>query len=274
MSRETKLMIFLLLVWTLAPLPATAQKAVGYSDAYCAGFVTQRPMGSLYVVAGEEKEDRLSYTTPQYAYLSQGGLAVGSEYMIVRRAVDRTKVNSFNGQRLLQNAMGLIYDDIARVKVVVAHPKVSTAQVIFSCAEILPGDLVISPETRPMPDYRARRPFDRFAPPSGKTVAQVVNARDFQQFPGVGQHIYVNLGSSQVNPGDYIRIFRMGKGPEYRGTGRGAVYGMARGVIKKADLPREVIGEAMVIRTDDHAAVAIITHGIREISLGDYLEPE
>lgn len=274
MSRQTKLMIFLLLVWTLVAWPAAAQKAVGYSDAYCAGFVTQRPMDSLNVVAGEEKEDRFSYTTPQYAYLSQGGLAVGSEYMIVRRAVDRTKAKSFNGQRLLQNAMGLIYDDIARVKVVVAHPKVSTAQVIFSCAEILPGDLAISPETRPTPEYRARRPFDRFAPPSGKTVAQVVNARDFQQFPGIGQHIYVNLGSSEVKPGDYLRIFRMGKGPEYRATGRGAVYEMPRRVINKGDLPREVIGEAMVIRVEDHAAVAIVTESLREISLGDYLEPE
>lgn len=274
MSRETKLLMFLLLVLTLSALPAFAQKAIGYSDAYCAGFTTQRDLGSMYVVAGEEKEDRISYTTPHYVYLSQGGLSVGSEYMIVRHVFDPLRFKSYSGQGLQQTSMGFFYADIARVKVVVAHDKTSTAQVVFSCEEILPGDVAISAETRSTPDYRARRPFDRFAPPSGKSQGQIVLARDFEQFFGRGQRIHVNLSSAQVKVGDYIRIFRYGRGPEYRGLGRGAIYGMSRGPIKKADLPREVIGEAMVIRTEDHSAVAIITDSIREISLGDYVEAE
>ena len=274
MSHAPRMLVLLLLVLTLSAVPGTAQNAIGYSDAYCAGFNTSRALGPLYVAAGEDKEVRLSYTTPHYVYLSQGGLSVGSEYMIVRHAVDPTKVKAYPKQSAEQMAMGMFYADIARVKVVVAHDKTSTAQVIFSCEEILPGDIAITPETRPLPEYRARGAFDRFAPPSGKTVGQIVNGRDFEQYIGRGQRIHVNLTSTEVKPGDYLRIFRYGKGPEYTASGHGTSYGMARGPIKKGHLPREVIGEAMVIRTEDKAAIAIVTDSLRDISLGDYVEVE
>lgn len=274
MLRRTKISLLLLAVVFVA-LPAWAQKpGIGYSDAYCSGFTTHRDMGSMYVVAGDDKDDTMAWTTSYYIFLSQGNLAPGSEYLIVRRAKDPMKTNAYRGQRAAVAYMGQLYVDIARVKVAVAYPNVSAAQVVFSCEAIWPGDIVIPAEARPMPEYRARKPFDRFAPPSGKIIGSIVNARDFQQFPARGQYIHIDLSSSEVKPGDYLRIFRYAKGPRYGASGFGGVYGMARGTIKKKDLPREVLGEAMVIRTEEKSAVAIITYSQREIILGDYVELE
>ncbi len=106
------------------------------------------------------------------------------------------------------------------------------------------------------PRRRSRKTsaFDHFAPVSGKRVAMIVAGPDYTQLFGKHSTVYVNLGSNQsVRMGDYFRIFR------YQGTLAEAapqtkdyqyeMYGFGSTHEKYAwkDLPREVLGEGIVI---------------------------
>src|SRR5260370_10548537 len=86
--------------------------------------------------------------------------------------------------------MGTPYMDLGQVRVVNVQPKVSVAQVTFSCAFMQRGDILEPYEDRPAPPYKDPAAFDHFAPISGKPVAMLVAGKDYGQ----------NL--SQTPPGD------------------------------------------------------------------------
>jgi hypothetical protein len=91
----------------------------------------------------------------------------------------------------------------------------------------------------------------------------------------------VNLGASQgVKVGDYFRIYR------YEDNGNSFVYqepnfgisvegygsGPAHYPVK--DLPREILGEGVVLRTSPNSSVVLITYSLKQIYGGDYCEIE
>src|SRR5438093_12890591 len=99
--------------------------------------------------------------------------------------------------------------DAEQIKVVNVQPKVSVAQVIFSCDYVQRGAIVVPYSDRPTPPYKAASNFDHFAPVSGKPVAMVVAGKDYGQVFGRLNTAYVKLGTNQgVTRGDYCRIFR------------------------------------------------------------------
>src|SRR5258707_14163518 len=100
-----------------------------------------------------------------------------------------------------------------KVRVVNVQPKVSVAQVIFSCGYMQRGDILQPYQDRPAPPFKDPATFDHFAPVSGKPVAMVVTGTGFTQFFGKNQSIYVNLGTRQgFKMGEYFFIF------SYQGT--------------------------------------------------------
>ncbi len=112
-----------------------------------------------------------------------------------------------------------MWEDEGRLRVVVAQPNVSIAQVVNSCNYMQRGDIVLPFNERPAPPLKSEANFDRFAPPSGKPVAMVVSGKSFAILDGTNDIIYVNLGTSQgVKVGDYYRVFR------YQGTEHETAY--------------------------------------------------
>jgi hypothetical protein len=120
----------------------------------------------------------------------------------------------------------------------------------------------------------------------------VITGKKFQQQVGNEDIIYVNLGNAQgVKVGDYFRIFR------YQGTQRETDYQTPRyafdmefhsavpdagiygfGSVSKKytwnNVPREDVGEGIVLRTGPNSATVLITFCLREIFPGDYVEIE
>ena len=109
----------------------------------------------------------------------------------------------------------------------------------------------------------------------------VVTTRDFGQTAYAGKVVYVNLGSGQgVKVGDYYRVFR------FQGDRHAAPYqtrgqdhsvsglGTAPGIWRWMDLPREIVGEGMVLSVSPNASTVLITNSRREIYAGDYVEIE
>jgi hypothetical protein len=177
--------------------------------------------------------------------------------------------------------MGTHYLDLGQLRVVNVQPKTSTAIVSFSCDYMQRGDIVLPFQERPDPTYKEAGPFDQFAPVSGKPVAMLVNTKDYQQSIGKGSIVYVNLGTEKgVKVGDYFRVFR------YQGSmaelapqtkdyqDRMYGFGSSPEHYKWNDLPREVLGEAIVLNVSRYSSTVLVTYSREDMYSGDYIEIE
>src|SRR3989449_10425737 len=184
-----------------------------YSMVNCSGFVTdQRVPDEMRLISGEQSNYKITFARGDYIHINRGqdkGVRVGDRFSVVRPDKDPTDVPWFKWQVKLMRAMGTPYVDAGQVRVVNVQPKVSVAQVIFSCGYMQRGDILQPYQDRPAPPVKDSAAFDHFAAVSGKPRAMVVAGKDYGQVFGKLSAVYVNLGSGQgVKVGDYFRIFR------------------------------------------------------------------
>jgi hypothetical protein len=164
--------------------------------------------------------------------------------------------------------------------VVNVQPKVSIAEVTFSCDYMQRGDIVRPFEDRPVPPYKDPAAFDHFAPVSGKPVGTLVTSIDYVQTLGMGRTAYINLGTGQgVKVGDYLRIFRYQGTPETVPQTKGyqyQIYGFGSSPTRYEwkDLPREIVGEGIVLNVSRNSSTLLITYSTAPIYNGNYAEIE
>jgi hypothetical protein len=257
----------------------------GYSPVNCSGFITdQKVPDEIRVVSGEQPGYKVTFARGDYVYLNRGqdkGVRVGDRFAVMRPDRDPLNVPWFKWQEKLLKAMGTIYLDAGQVRVVSVQPKVSVAEVIFSCGYMQRGDIVRPYVERPAPPFKDAATFDHFAPVSGKPVAMVVAGIDYTQLYGTGTTIYVNLGAAQnVKVGDYFRVFRyqgslaetapQTKDYQYKMYG----FGASPTAYTWKDLPREVLGEGIVLNVSRNSSTVLLTFSSADICAGDYVELE
>lgn len=272
--------------------PAPAQETQQYTrtgpadaDIYCSGVVTNQAVPTeSYVISGENSRYKTTFGPGDEIYINRGaeaGVKVGDQFEVVRAIADPNNTVWFKYQPMLIRAMGTRYADIGRLKVAHVDAKTSTTEMSLACGMTLQrGDLVRPFVARPVPQFHNTK-LDPFAPPSGKKTAMVVNGKDYSELAGPGRIIYVNLGSAQgVRVGDYFRVFR------YQGTHietdyqvRDTAYkaygfGSAPVAYEWNNLPRQVLGEGIVLRMGPNAATVLLTDVRFEIFAGDYVEIE
>lgn len=267
------------------PQAAPAIIQPDYSSVNCSGFVTDQAVpDGIRLVSGEQSNYKLTFSSGDYVYINRGqdqGIRVGDRFSVVRPDKDPVDVPWFEWQGKLLKAMGTRYLDAGLVRVVNVQPKVSIAQVVFSCAYMQRGDIVEPYQDRLTPPFKDPAIFDHFAPVSGKPVAMVVAGPDYAQLFGKNSAFYSNLGSNQgVKVGDYFRIFR------YQGTHVETVpqtsnyqytmygFGSAPERYEWKDLPREILGEGIVVSVSRNSSTVIVTYSTLEIYAGDYIEIE
>ena len=256
-----------------------------YSFVNCAGFVSdQKVSDEIHLISGEQSNYKITFARGDYVYINRGqdkGVRVGDRFSVVRHEVDPDGVEWFKSQNKLLKAMGSEYTDLGQVKVVTVQPRVSIGEVTFTCGFMQRGDILRPYEERPSPPFKEPASFDHFAPVSGKPVGTVVTGSGFVQTIGIHDAVYVNLGAAQgVKVGDYMRVFRnqgpMGqtvpqtKNDQYELYG----FGSAGGKYTPKDLPREVLGEGIVLNVSRNSATLLITYSTIEIFPGDYAEIE
>jgi hypothetical protein len=271
------------------PLASTLQP--GYTSVYCSGFLKDTKVpDEMRVISGEQAGYKIIYADRERVYLNQGtdkGIRVGDRMMVVRPTEDADRVEWFKGQNRVAKGMGLLYADIGQLRIVSVQPKTSVAEVVFSCREMDRGDIARPFEERAAPPYKEPGAFDHFAPASGKPVGRVVLSSTFQESQGQGMTMYVNLGAVQgLKVGDYLRIFRyqgetIESVPNYQGYANKAWdddsvwgYGKAPRSYEPKDMPREVLGEAIILNASRNAATALITFSSVDIYVGDHVELE
>jgi hypothetical protein len=263
----------------------TAPPQASYSTVYCSGFISdQRVPDATRLVSGEESNVKVMFGRGDYVTINRGqdkGVRVGDRYSVVRAETDPLQVNWFKWQTKLMKAMGIHYVDAGQLRIVNVQAKTAVAEVALSCDYMQRGDIVLPFQERPEPTFKDPSAFDHFAPISGKPVAMVVGSRDYQQSAGQGNTFYVNLGTERgVKVGDYFRIFR------YQGTlaelapqtkgfqDRLYGFGSSPGRYNWNDLPREVLGEGIVINVSRNSSTVFVTYSSAGVYAGDYIEIE
>jgi hypothetical protein len=264
--------------------PGSGTNSPDYSAVNCSGFVSDRLPDDIRVISGEQSNLKVTFAHGDYVYINRGrdkGVQVGDRFSVVRADKDPVEVPWFKWQNKLIKAMGQLYSDAGQVRVVNVQSNVSIAQIDLSCGYIQRGDIVRPYVERPSPPFKDASTFDHFAPVSGKHVAMIVAARDRSQLYGKNSTVYVNLGGNQsVRIGDYFRIFRyqgtlaetapQSKNYQYELYG----FGSAHAKYTWKDLPREIVGEGIVINQGPNASTLLITYSSLEVYAGDYVEVE
>jgi hypothetical protein len=256
-----------------------------FSASYCSGFITdERVATEVRLISGEESADKIVFTSGDYVYINRGstqGVRVGDRFSIVRAQKDPNEVPWFKWQAKLLKAMGTQYIDAGQVQITTVQPNASIGLVKLSCDYLQRGDIALPMAERPSPPYKPTEKFDKFAPVSGKSVGMVVAGRDFTEAYGKNSTVYVNLGTNQgVKVGDYLRVFR------YQGTTSAtsrnfpdyqySMYGFGSTPVKYKwnDMPREVLGEGIVMNVTHNACAVFVTYSKIEMYAGDYVEIE
>jgi hypothetical protein len=265
--------------------PVAAATSPDYSALYCSNFVTSdRGRDDAYLISGEESASKLVFAQRELVTINKGssqGVHVGDRYSVFRAEKDPLEVQWFKWQNKLMKAMGTLYKDAGQLKVVNVQPNVSTAEVIFACDYLQRGDLIAPFQERPSPPYKPASAFDIFAPVTGKSVGMLVVGKEFTQSYGKLSTVYVNLGTNQgVHVGDYLRIFRyQGQhaelAPNYDDF-QYRMYGFGSTPVKYQwnDLPRDVLGEGIVLNVGPNSATVLVTVSRMDLYAGDYVEVE
>src|SRR6267142_1937888 len=271
--------------------PAVGSPAIGlpthpgHSTVYCSGFyTTQKVPDDLRLVTGENSDVKVTFLQGEIVYLSKGsnqGVKAGDKFSVVREESDPVRVTWFKWQDKLTKAMGMHYSDLGELVVIKSEPNIAIAKISLSCGFMQRGDIVRPYVVRPVGEYKDSASFDPLAPVSGRPVAMVVRAKDTEQASGRGDIVYVNLGTAQgVKVGDYFRIFRYqgshaGMIPMEKGyQDRLAGFGSNPRKYQWNDLPRQVLGEGMVLNAGQNSATVLVTVAKDEVYSGDYVELE
>ena len=160
--------------------------------------------------------------------------------------------------------MGTVYADIGRLHVVRVEAKTSTAELAFGCDLMQRGDIVRPFEARPAPQFHKAE---------DRSVCCAVRQenrddrehKEFRAIVGNGRIVFVNLGSGQgVKVGDYFRVFRYQGTHNERLSNQGHAYkmygfGSTPVAYEWDNLPRQVLGEGIVLRTGPNSSTVLLT---------------
>src|SRR5205085_1339388 len=119
----------------------------------------------------------------------------------------------------------------------------------------------------------------------GKPKGVIAAVKEFQQVAGPRHIVYVDIGKGKgIQPGGYVRIFRTAAGASLdmvqQGTRKyetkimGVPIGRKLTKTEINTLPRTVLGEMMILSSEEESAVGIVTYSWEDIYPGDEVEIE
>ena len=195
------------------PAPAQEAQTAGYNATYCAGFISENPLNEgLRVAAGEESGAKTQFVPGDIVYLNVGAgwiVNPGGEYAVLRRVQDMVRREVFPGQYLRLLQLGLMYQEVGRLRVNMVRPGSATATVLHTCDAVSVGDVCIPFNTKQEPLIQTGRRLDMFAPPSGKTTGTIVAGKGFTMLLGQRDVVYLDIGGKEgVTLGQYYRVYR------------------------------------------------------------------
>lgn len=222
-----------------------------YQDAYCVAYVQDEAVKGPKIVAPDE-EEMIGIGQGHVVYLNAGtsdGLKPGDHFTIVHDGGELK-------HPVTHHEIGHRVDWIGQLTLIAVQEKAATAEITFACQDIHRGDFIIPYKEVSIPTSHTRvnqRIGDRYTNMgSGKTSGYVILSRDEQTALGQGNIVGLDLGPSEVKAGDVVTIYRDNRSGE--------------------DLPRQNLGEGVVLRTEGQSAIVRISAAVKEIYVGDRAE--
>jgi hypothetical protein len=180
-------------------------------------------------------------------YLNQGrnqGVTPGAEFLAVR--ADHDVVHPATKEKL-----GTYMQRMGHVRVLCTQENTATAVVLSSCENVMAGDELIPWKEMPSPMLERVPTVDGCQAPSGLAQGWIVDGgADELISVGTGSVVATDLGiASGVRPGSLLTLFR-----------------------NNGDLPRLVLGQAVVLTVDGSTSTVKVLHASRDVRLGDRAE--
>jgi hypothetical protein len=294
----------------ITPIRSYERLAAGRTNLQCAGYFRMPGLKNLpRIVGGEQEQEKTIYASGDLVYIDAGqrqGVREGQEFHIVRPRGEPARV--FKQKK---GYLGVFVQEVGELRVIRVRESVSVAQLTYSCDTALLGDFLTGVPDRSSPELDYGRSLDRFADPSSKPSGRVMMARDGKEVVAVGDIIYVDLGvEDSLKQGDSLTIYRkLGTGnlnikvydqavqsregfasEHYRGGGlsnqalrsrelKGEDDIFRHGAITSSEvkserpqMPRKIVGEAVILNVQTRTATAIITNVCQEVHTGDFVE--
>jgi hypothetical protein len=188
--------------------PAPPQKIAGKAIMMCAGYIKYEKFSRVpEIVGAEQEQEQRTFAEGDFVYINAGtnhSLREGQVFKVVRPRGDVKGVH-----RNKKGFIGTFVQELGQVTILKVREQTSLAQVSYSCAAMLFGDLLIETPDREPLLQRNEAELDRFADPSGKQVGRLMMAKDNRELVTQRDTVYIDLGSEdQVKPGDYLTIYR------------------------------------------------------------------
>jgi len=205
---------------------------------------TVRQIGKVSVI---DLSGKITIGEGDVVYLTAGrnqGIAPGQEFGIVREV--RDVIHPTTGQ-----VLGSYMKKLGRVRVMLVQDDTATGVIELSCEDVRMSDELVAWSTIPIPRRTGLPEFDRYDPTSsGLAQGEVVLLGDDRISVATGHVIHTDLGlASGVKPGDVLTVFR-----------------------EQTDLPRLMIGQAVVLTVHPTTSMAKLAYSVRESSVGDHVE--
>lgn len=239
------------------------------SDIYCFGYVGD--LSETFpskIIGAENLAEQTDFMTGDTLYIQGGydrGFKVGQQFWIV--TPEQEIVHPVTARSL-----GRLYQYRGRVEIRTVQERSSIVRVSSACTDVVMGSFLKPFEPIPIPLARKTAPATSGDPPTGKPTGRIVFTKDGLVALGTGQIVIVDLGAaSNVQPGDFMTVFRYAQGREYGIRPVGA-YWYNLPPPPGLEIPRTYLGEAAVLYVGDRWAIARLTDAYRLIEVGDEVE--
>ena len=218
-------------------------------DLYCSPFIKKNMDGLDTKIIGAEESGAMGLTVYDVVYINRGsaqGIKPGEQLSVVRK--EETVHHPSSGKNL-----GYVFSQVGVVKILVAQPDSSIAQITSACDDVSIGDFLLPYKEIPIPMVEAIPELEESISPEREIIGSIIYAKDKQV--GIGQYsiVLIDLGTEQkVKPGDFFRIFYVDES-EGRKISR-------------------VAGQLVVIKTEDNFSICRLTKSLKDILLGYQVE--
>ena len=276
--------------------PATRDPLVKEAGIYCTGYISEvKPRTDLLVVGGEKENENYGYYQGDVVYLNKGraaGVLAGAVYYVTR------PMGKVNHPFLKDTKVGFFVREVGMLQVIEVHEKTATAQITVSCDTIELGDVLRVYEASQSPSVKDAAPMPRYSEGDNGLIGRIIMSPNYREYVSANQLVFIDLGNRQgVRPGDLFTIYR----PITRREGivktpnddivqeRSGGYGSDRFkggefssdsahiprdklMHMRPSMPRKVMGELVVLKVENTAAVALVTRTTAEVNIGDFIE--
>ncbi len=264
----------------------------------CAGYIGEAAPEDLQIVGSEKEAYVREFSQGDLVYINRGrdaNLQTGAEYQIVRNI---GPVYDLADRR---RKLGTLVQELGVLRITEVRDTSATGEITLICTGTVNlGDVLIPYERRPIPTARPYRPLSVVGAPTGRATGQILAGQLGREQLARNDVVYINLGADNgLKVGDYLTVYRpLASDPITRfrddniGPPRNDGFSSDRfgtrdnsslGSSKKgypqvaertprSELPRTLVGEIVIIRTEANTSVGVITRTTREAVVGDRVE--